>query len=478
LHDRKMAADHKLKLLVKNLPPELGDEDKKDLMKSFGAIDVVCFGKKGRMRNSVFVSFKTHDLASKALKRLHQLEVLGCILKAEYANEPCERLANSLESRKVLERPSNLGSSKRVKNDENESREEEKDELSSGIAPKLGVHHKFPNHLTYLYPTPTVTTLTNIANALASVPRFYTQVLHLMNKMNLPPPFSGPTLTPPLPDDTITLIDSSVDTSDLHLYASSEESELESEAENELAGNLFGEAARSKVEPPRKKRRLRPANISVEKPRKAAKEQQQQQHDIEDAFEQAQQVKLKRIEFKLAANIAATVAHRAAQIYEDKIPAEDNGVNGAVPGASGFGVFEPAKDELGQAADEDFPAAGEEFVSLEEIKKNKLEEADLASLPQMKNYDPGQQSNRLYIKNLAKHAEKEDLEYLFRRFIHNCSEKEKEAFEIRLMKEGRMKGQAFVTFPSSDVAFKALKSLHGYVLHEKPLLIQFGRTAK
>ena len=43
-----------------------------------------------------------------------------------------------LFSRKVLERPSNLGSSKRVKTDENESREEEKDELSSGIAPKLG----------------------------------------------------------------------------------------------------------------------------------------------------------------------------------------------------------------------------------------------------------------------------------------------------------------------------------------------------
>ena len=38
----------------------------------------------------------------KALKRLHQLEVLGCILKTEYANETCERLANSLESRFVV----------------------------------------------------------------------------------------------------------------------------------------------------------------------------------------------------------------------------------------------------------------------------------------------------------------------------------------------------------------------------------------
>ena len=37
----------------------------------------------------------------------------------------------------------------------------------------------------------------------------------------------------PQPDDTVTVIDSSVDTSDLHLYASSEESELESEEEDE-----------------------------------------------------------------------------------------------------------------------------------------------------------------------------------------------------------------------------------------------------
>ena len=31
----------------------------------------------------------------------------------------------------------------------------------------------------------------DIAQALLKLPRFYTQVLHLMNKMNLPPPFSA-----------------------------------------------------------------------------------------------------------------------------------------------------------------------------------------------------------------------------------------------------------------------------------------------
>ena len=34
-----------------------------------------------------------------------------------------------------------------------------------------------------------------------------------------------------------------------------------------------------------------------------------------------------------------------------------------------------------------------------------------------------------------------------------------------------MKGQAFVTFPADEFATKAMTSLHGYVLNEKPMLI-------
>ena len=52
--------------------------------------------------------------------------------------------------------------------------------------------------LEYLYPRPDSTIITNIMNALIAVPKFYTQVLHLMNKLNLPPPFGAPTATPPL----------------------------------------------------------------------------------------------------------------------------------------------------------------------------------------------------------------------------------------------------------------------------------------
>jgi U11/U12 small nuclear ribonucleoprotein 65 kDa protein len=44
------------------------------------------------------------------------------------------------------------------------------------------------------------------------------------------------------------------------------------------------------------------------------------------------------------------------------------------------------------------------------------------------------------------------------------------------MTEGRMKGQAFVTFPSVPQAQRALEEANGYILNDKPMVIQFGRS--
>lgn len=44
-------------------------------------------------------------------------------------------------------------------------------------------------------------------------------------------------------------------------------------------------------------------------------------------------------------------------------------------------------------------------------------------------------------------------------------------FDIVLMKEGRMKGQAFVGLPSVQSAEKALQETNGYVLYDKPLVV-------
>lgn len=50
-------------------------------------------------------------------------------------------------------------------------------------------------------------------------------------------------------------------------------------------------------------------------------------------------------------------------------------------------------------------------------------------------------------------------------------------YDVRLMTEGRMKGQAFVTLPSTKLAQQALEETNGYILKDKPLVVQFARSA-
>ncbi|KAI9347102.1 hypothetical protein BD770DRAFT_421545 [Pilaira anomala] len=80
-----------------------------------------------------------------------------------------------------------------------------------------------PNpHLKYFYPDPTPDILANISNAIGTVPRFYTQVLHLMNKYNMPPPFgpidkeSLPSLLKRKRDDLLASDESELEEDDNH----------------------------------------------------------------------------------------------------------------------------------------------------------------------------------------------------------------------------------------------------------------------
>merc|ERR1712080_118479 len=103
--------------------------------------------------------------------------------------------------------------------------------------------------------------------------------------------------------------------------------------------------------------------------------------------------------------------------------------------------------------------------------------SEIISMAQFKNYTIGTPTNRLYIKNLAKHVTEEELNFIFKRFVRKCSAEEKDLIDIRLM-EGRMKGQAFITLPSENIAAEAIRLTHGYVLHDKPMVIQYGRAGK
>jgi U11/U12 small nuclear ribonucleoprotein SNRNP65 len=117
------------------------------------------------------------------------------------------------------------------------------------------------------------------------------------------------------------------------------------------------------------------------------------------------------------------------------------------------------------------------LISLEELTKNRTSEDQLRLIDNgrlYRNYERGQPSQRLYIKNL-------DTKHVDERILHSIYDRYKQGsfqIDIRLMREGKMKGQAFVTFPSEEMALHALNDTNGFILHEKPMIVQFARTAK
>jgi U11/U12 small nuclear ribonucleoprotein SNRNP65 len=46
------------------------------------------------------------------------------------------------------------------------------------------------------------------------------------------------------------------------------------------------------------------------------------------------------------------------------------------------------------------------------------------------------------------------------------------------MQEGRMKGQAFITLPNVAQAQLALDETNGYILKDKPMVVQFAKVTK
>lgn len=117
-------------------------------------------------------------------------------------------------------------------------------------------------------------------------------------------------------------------------------------------------------------------------------------------------------------------------------------------------------------------------ITEEELAANRIEMKDLSVVPVFKNYHPGAPTCRLYIKNIAKTVETKDLEFIFKRYYVERDDPESPSqFDIRLMQEGRMKGQAFVTLDDIELAQKALKETNGYILKDRPMVVVFARSA-
>ncbi|XP_034686348.1 U11/U12 small nuclear ribonucleoprotein 65 kDa protein-like isoform X3 [Vitis riparia] len=115
------------------------------------------------------------------------------------------------------------------------------------------------------------------------------------------------------------------------------------------------------------------------------------------------------------------------------------------------------------------------YATLEELKNGKLPPEEILSLPMFKNYMAGNPAPVLYIKNLAKDVIVDDFYFIFGSLFGSV-DAAKSGLSVKLMQEGRMRGQAFVTFPSVELAHHALNVVNGYVFKGKPMIIQFGRN--
>ena len=521
-------ADESNTLIIKHLPHELQTGDCEDLLKHFGAAQVRTMGKQGRLKHTAFATFANGEEASQALRRLHQLEVLGSKLVVEFSKkafakhhpslcDPPSKYEDNKDTKDAAEKAEALRQEQ--KKQEDLERQRIVDRLNA-VAPQWGVNYSYNPKLQYMYPPPTVSVLTNIAHALASVPRFYVQVLHLMNKMNLPAPFGKITPTPPLPEEKPpTPAPLPADDMDL---SSSEESELESEEENPQKASVklatkrdYFPGKEPKAKRPRAVAPMPTKTLVVEH-----KPSSQLHITAEEAFEKPSQAGLqKKIAFSLSVAISETVdatsnPEPVKLVPEDeKVPPPPPPVTSAAPhpplltnipglfsteelqkpipdaGAAatrfsvhdgGFGMIEPQnrKQETEEEEEEEEEWGATEFISSRKLHRGKISRSEMKNFSVFKNYDSGEPTTRLYIKNLAKQVTEKELHYIYGKYVSWEDDIEKNMFDIRLMKEGRMKGQAFVTLPQESAAKEALEDTNRFVMHGKPMVVQFARSAK
>ena len=486
------SADSTCTIWIKHLPEELSEDDKIDLLRHFGAVAVSCMKFYGRLKHSAFASFETKESALVAVKRLHQLEVLGCRLSAELSSGRHERyhpvISDDIKPSSASDDKKHTETANDVQNDKVNQTEKTSAVKMDNISSKIGFQYALDPRLEYIYPAPTVHILTNIANALASVPKFYVQVLHLMNKMNLPAPFGSVTPTPPLPPgEPVMQVEPPLPEEAFpdHLlknsqaYSSSDESEIGSDNENQPGKGTSLTVKRpptDQLSRPKKKHKLQHI-VSAPKSKSSSV-------NPTEVFEQPDVSGPKNIEFKLTPAtdnvdqplVIGTTQSTPISGSVVSNTDEDNAENQP----SGFGKIEPSlkpEDSSSEEDNEETDWGDSEFIRSKQLRRGRISSSEMRHLSAFKNYAAGEVTTRLYIKNLAKTVTEKDIHFIFGRYVNWKSELEKNMFDIRLM-DGRMKGQAFVTLPSEKVAREALHDTHGYELQKKPLVVQYARSAK
>ncbi|XP_023906666.1 U11/U12 small nuclear ribonucleoprotein 65 kDa protein [Quercus suber] len=432
-------------LLIRHLPEAIPHDTLSRLFSHYGASSVrPCSSP--RLRNCAFLDFNNEALAYQAQRQLNGLRFLGKVLSVERASSNKPNLDNKLQSSEARNDNDFVPPSSLVK-DATLTKDKTQRSLPSAepIAPRLGVDYPFPPYLEYAYPPPDGNILTNIVNALIAVPRFYTQVLHLMNKMNIPAPFRMALPTPPLPPlapappPPPPPVSAKPHAADL----SSDESEMES-SDEEIDVNAY--------------------SVGASAVKKSGRKRLRQEAIVGPAVD-------KDVAHETIGVKPATLVPKEIPMIKKKNPVLQIKIAPKV-------IQNEHRDESTAEELEEPDNEGSDIKSYatpEELESGKLPPEEILSLPMFKNYAAGNPASVLYIKNLAKDVIADDFYFIFGSLFGSI-DAAKSGLSIKLMQEGRMRGQAFVTFPSAEVAHRALNLVNGYVFKGKPMIIQFGRN--
>lgn len=421
-------------LIIRHLPETLSFKDKEQLLMHFGALQVWETPKK---RNYVFASFASIEKAKESLFRLHQLEIAQRRLIVEYSfdKEPVNQNKYNEDKTSVT--------TKHIK---------EFLKLLNAWNPSVNFYQPPPAHVKYKYPNVDPKIVVNIVHNLFTHKPFYIQSLHLMNKMSLDSPFNENEKAVLFFKDTFKQFFPDPPTIPLPAVPSEPESEISSD-ETEQHKEVVSSLPRRRIHtlPVTRKR---PAAVLSTATMPKTKKSSLNQEEVFETVAPTPEVK----------KISVIVPQDALTK-----PTEEPEVIGEL------GKFEK---ELQKTQIEQTQIEPEQpTISRSELVRNRISYRDMKVLPVFKNYHPGQPSMRLYIKNLAKTATEQDVTRIYRRYIEKLPEDKQIGFDVRVMQEGRMKGQAFVTFPSVKIAEDALNETNGFMLKEKPMVVQFARAA-
>ncbi|XP_077519459.1 RNA-binding protein 41-like [Amblyomma americanum] len=135
-----------------------------------------------------------------------------------------------------------------------------------------------------------------------------------------------------------------------------------------------------------------------------------------------------------------------------------------------------APDEMGGSTEDDTPRPDPTIYHVvvpipeNDIASERLGLDEIKKLPRFQNYSPGNKSQVLYLKNLHHKVDIRELMALFCRFDEDTCR-----VKYRLL-SGKLRGQAFVTFPCVEAATRALELCNGYLLRGRPIIIEYGRN--